>query len=99
MKTVTTLDNQALIDIAMQELGDVERVNEIMLLNDLPLTANLTAGTILFVPDFNLTKRRVVNLFSKKSLAPASLDDEDDLIRLPPGGIGFMQIGNSFIVS
>ena len=83
----------------MQELGDVERVYEICLLNNLSITADLKAGMQLKVPDFDLTKRRIVNLFSNTSQAPASANDNDDFVGLPPGGIGLMQIGNTFIVS
>ena len=99
MKIITTLYNQRLIDIAIQDLGDIERVYEICLLNNLPITYEVPAGMQLLVPDFDVTKRRIVNLFSNKSLAPASADDNNDFLNLPPGGIGFMQIENTFIVS
>ena len=98
MKSVTTYNNQQLIDIAMQELGDVERVYELCQLNDFPLTHELEAGAILLVPDFEADKRRRVKTFSNGSLFPASGDDDPYMI-LPPGGIGFMQIGNTFITS
>ena len=97
MKAITILDNQELIDIAMQELGDVERVFELCLLNNLSLTAVLNADDIILVPDFDQDKKRIVTQFSHKSLAPASGDDM--VLLVESGGIGFMQIGNNFKVS
>jgi hypothetical protein len=98
MKTVITLDRQRLIDLAMQETGDVSRVFEICELNDMGLTDEIEAGVSILVPDFAADKRRAVALFSDKSIAPASADEETNGTARP-GGIGYMQIGNDFIVS
>lgn len=93
MKIVTVLNNQTLIDITMQELGDVERLFELAVLNGVSITGDLQAGSTIVVPDFDLSKRNTVRIFSDKSLAPASEDDGDtNDIMLPPGGIGFMRI-------
>lgn len=99
MKTVKTLDNQRLIDIAMQELGDVEREFELALLNGLSVNDELEAGTEIKVPDFEKTKRNVVATFTNTSLLPASAFEDNITDPLPPGGIGYMQIGTNFIVS
>ncbi len=96
---VSVLYNQQLIDLAIQALGDVERVYELCLLNDLPLTALLTPGQLIKVPVFATSKRLIVGMYTNPSYAPGSNDDEDAYPQLPPGGIGYMQIGNDFIAS
>lgn len=100
MKNVITIENQQLIDIALQELGDVERVFELALLNGIGVTNLLTAGTVIKVPDYDKRKSGIVQVFSDESRAPASASgDEQEANTIPPGGIGYMQIGNTFRVS
>lgn len=98
-KQITILENQRVIDIAMQELGDVEMIFDLALLNGVSVTDDLSAGTLFTVPDFDKTKRATVNLFLKKGVEPASADATITRPSLPPGGIGFMQIANDFKVS
>ena len=89
---------QCFIDFAIQELADVERVFELCILNDLPLTEMLLQGTDIRVPDYELSKKRQVLFFKNKMIV--SRDDDDGLPgTLPPGGIGFMQVAASFMAS
>ena len=99
MQFIKLGEGQAVIDIAMQELGDVERLFELCLLNDVNITDELEPGTVFTVPDFATDKKRVVAFFSDKTLAPASIDDLGYLPMLPPGGVGWMQVGSTFISS
>ena len=101
MKTVTALDNQQLIDFAMQELGDVERLMELAVLNGMAITDPVRAGQQILIPDADTDKVNIIQAFAHPSAYPASGDDGfDDLTStLPPGGIGYMQIGRNFIVS
>lgn len=75
MKLVKVLYQQTIIDIAVQELGDAERAVEIAALNGLGITDELTAGQVLQVPDYDLSKINTVQLFTNTALAPASVDD------------------------
>jgi hypothetical protein len=84
--------NQRFIDIAMQELGDVERIFELALLNDISITKEIEPGTMIAVPEFDKSKRGVVQVFSNSSIWPASADTNLVKPSLPPGGIGFMKI-------
>ncbi len=74
MKDVATLYGQTVSDIAIQELGDAERAMEIAELNGLSISTELTPGLILQVPDYERNKIDVVQLFTNKALAPASMD-------------------------
>lgn len=97
MTTVSTLDNQSLLDIAIQELGDVERVFELAVDNDISITDVIAPGTEISIGVFESEKRMIVSVFSDKSNAPASIDNMEDVLPTP-NGIGFMQIGNDFKV-
>lgn len=99
MKTVIVLDNQRLIDISMQELGDVERLVELAALNGVSMTEELVAGSTIQIPDYEAAKVTTVKTFSDTSKAPASATESDHFPKVPPGGIGYMQIGGNFIVS
>lgn len=96
MKVVKILDKQTTIDIAVQELGDAERAMEVAELNGIPVTQNLIAGQTLLVPDFDISKRNIVQLFKDTSNAPASADDENILSILE--GIGYWYLENDFVV-
>lgn len=92
-------DMQAFIDFAIQDLADVERVFELCLLNDLPLTELLVQGSIINLPVVEPGKERQVAYFKNRVIISRDEEDENGGIQLPPGGIGFMQIESTFIVS
>lgn len=99
MKSVTVLDRQTLIDIAAQELGDLERVYEIAQLNNLDLTADLITGSDIQVPDADTSKRNIIKLFADKANAPASAEDNNILEGGEENeGIDYWIIENDFIV-
>lgn len=96
MKTVKVLDRQTVFDIAMQELGVVDRSFEIADLNGISVTAHLVAGSEIIVPDYDTTERTTVKMFSDPANAPAS--DDNQLDELLFDGIGYWIIENTFIV-
>jgi hypothetical protein len=101
MAKVTVSYGQTWLDIALQELGDVERVVELVMLNGRSLTDNLQAGEVLTVPDFDATKRRLVKLFVNAANKPASGDSftaQDNTVSAGEG-IEFWAIENDFVVS
>lgn len=82
--TKTILPGQTVIDIAMQYLGDAERVDEICTLNGMDLGIDLVAGESILIPDaVDRDKKAIVNNFTNRNNAPASallvaeLDESD----------------------
>ena len=71
---MTVLEGQTLLDIAIQELGDRERIFELMYLNQLALDQDLSAGMQIECPDYDLSKREIVKVFSNLSHRFASRD-------------------------
>ncbi|MFL5747213.1 MAG: hypothetical protein ACJ751_21240 [Niastella sp.] len=101
MTNVTVSYGQTWLDIALQELGDMERAIELAQLNGRAITDDLQAGEALLVPDFDQEKRSIIQLFRNTANRPAS---GDTFNAAEPGstgneGIEFWAIENDFIVS
>ena len=100
MTKITVSYGQTWLDIALQELGDMERVIELAQLNGRAITDELQAGEELIVPDFDLEKRSIVQLFRNAANKPAS---GDTFSAAEPGstgeGIEFWALENDFVVS
>jgi hypothetical protein len=100
MTKVTVSYGQTWLDIALQELGDMERAMELALLNDRSVTDELQAGEELIVPDFDSEKRSLIQLFRNTANRPAS---GDTFSAAEPGssgeGIEFWAIEHDFVVS
>lgn len=97
MKEVKILYAQTLIDIAMQELGSAERATELAIINNLSITEELTAGSIILVPNEVINDdfaKEIIKTFTVPALKPASFvtanEDED--------GIEFWGIEETFEV-
>lgn len=98
MGKVTVSYGQTWLDIAMQELGDVERVMELALLNGRSLTDNLQSGEVVIVPAFNVAKRNLVQLFANNANKPASGESIIADTVTAGEGIEFWAISNDFTV-
>lgn len=100
MNKVTVSYGQTWLDIALQELGDMERAIELARLNDRAITDDLQAGEELMVPDFDSEKRSIIQLFSNTANRPAS---GDTFIATDPVSVGegieFWALENDFVVS
>lgn len=96
MKEVSTLSGQTLLDLTVQETGDIERLFEMAVENDQPITFLPDAGSSVVVGEAETEKRSTVQLFSTTHKPASGVSDSDIL---PAGeGIGFWFIGNDFIV-
>lgn len=97
-KQVQVLAGQTLIDIALQELGDCERLFELAKMNNVNTTDDLEAGSLVFVPDWSLDKKELVKLFSNPMNKPAS---SRTTLSIPTGpeGIDYWGIEIDFVVS
>lgn len=100
MNKVTVSYGQTWVDIALQELGDMERVMELASLNDRSLTDDLLAGEVLNVPDYDASKREIIQLFANSFNKPASGESLTASNDVSIGeGIEFWAIENDFVVS
>ena len=94
MRHITVSEGQTLMDIAVQYLGDGERVFDIMELNGLELTDEPEPGTELLVPEVAIDKVRIAEVFSSRGLMPASMEEPEN----EPGGIDHWAIGYDLVV-
>ena len=85
------LKHQKPTDFVTQFAGTREALFEVSLLNGKGITDEIAAGSLLKV---NVKNRDVVNFYKAQSAT-----DITTLVQDQPGGIGYMQIGSSFIVS
>jgi hypothetical protein len=75
MKTVSTQERQTLFDIALQFCGDANAAFEIAEENDVSLSAVLTAGTVLNVPEpADAPAKKTVEYYALNSVSPATDD-------------------------
>jgi len=76
---IVVLNNQTLLDIAIQEYGTIESVFELAIANDLSITDELATGTILLIPEFStltnepiITNKEILNYYKKNKIKPAT---------------------------
>lgn len=95
METIV-LDGQSLFDIAVQQAGSVEAAFALAVANNISISGEVPAGTILTnVPIINT---RMAEYFRLKNLKPATYTSNNEgEVKLT--GIGYMSIGVDFIVS
>lgn len=99
MKTVTVLNNQSLLDVAIRHCGTIEAVTDIALLNGISITKELIPGQSLDLPSKDYGSQEVINFFVNNKMDPATaLTQENiDLIN-SNSGIGYWIIQKDFIV-
>jgi hypothetical protein len=71
MRTIAVEEGQTLVNIAVQKLGNADGLTAICLLNDLEFDADLTAGTVLQLPDVlinDVAAADIVNYFEDKAI-------------------------------
>ncbi len=93
MREIKIYDGQTLLDICIQETGDVSRLKEIADMNNIDITADLEAGQVLLVPtDVATEKKRIVNYFRNPEKKPSTgvLPDDE--------GVDFWGIEDDFII-
>lgn len=89
--TVKVQAGQTLLDIAIQELGSADAVAALAFLNELDITAEITAGQVLKLPE--VTNKRVVRALDEAGIFPATHISE--ILE----GIDYWGIEYDFIVS
>ncbi|MDR2806266.1 MAG: hypothetical protein LBB85_11660 [Dysgonamonadaceae bacterium] len=91
---VKALDNQSLLDIAVQTGGSIEVIFELCVLNDLSVTDRLTIGQELV--EATPVHRDIVAYYSARDIRPATEIREEDERR---EGIEFWAIETEFVVN
>lgn len=91
---VTSRQGQWLGDIAIRESGDMAVIVDMAVRNDISITGDLAPGIELLRSE--AVNRRVMTYYEINNIYPATA-----LRRNPgtPGGIGYMSVGITFIVS
>ena len=64
-------NRQTVLDIALQYLGDPERIVEVAMLNNMDVD-DVAAGTGISLPTVDLNKSTVINGLTSRNLVPAS---------------------------
>lgn len=73
MSSATVQPGQSLLDISIQHCGSLEALGELARLNGLDVSATLTPGTVLRVPQ--VANKRVRRILADLNVAPASSED------------------------
>lgn len=81
MKTVKVLAHQTMLDIAIQEYGDVSAAFLIAQANDLSPTAKLGTGAELLLPDV-VVNREMETYCKNNRVSPATSESAESEIRL-----------------
>lgn len=90
----TVLDKQSLLDIALQECGDITAVFELADLNGVVITDDLQTGRGLVMPPVAVN-RQVVSYYDAHGIRPATGIAGDFV----PDGVEFWGIEIDFMVS
>ena len=69
---VTVLDNQTLLDIAVQTTGKAENFLKIAMANNLVPTAPIAPGSILVIPDNVEVDEDIVRYYKANNVLPAT---------------------------
>ena len=91
---IISKQGQWLGDITVRESGDLSSVVEMAVDNDISVTENMTIGSELVKPE--AINRRVMNYYEINNIYPATAMEREPGT---PGGIGYMAVGVTFIVS
>ncbi len=77
---ITVLNNQSLLDIAIQTTGKAENFLQIAMVNNLVPTAPIAPGTILNIPAEIEKDDAIVNYYKANNIVPATALTEELLI-------------------
>ena len=96
---ITVLNNQSLLDIAVQYTGTIENAFKIAVANGLSLTDELQPGAQLIIPADVEMNSDVVNYFAGKGIQPATgFNFIESEITPELEGISYWILNKNFIV-
>ena len=88
--------NQNLLDIAIQEYGTPYAVFDLAIVNGLGITDDLEEGIILELAKNSFEENEAADYYKKKQIGPATATKIT--VNQSLGGIGIMNITNTFII-
>lgn len=91
---IISKQGQWLGDIVVRESGDISEIVEMAVNNNISVTENMVVGLELLKPE--AINRRVMNYYEINGIYPATTMEREPGT---PGGIGYMAVGITFIVS
>ena len=94
MGNIQTNSYQSWLDISIQVYGCVDNAIRLAMYNNSQITAEITPGTIIKIPELQTNKGVVLSLENLPSTALIQKEIED----LESKGIGYMIISNDFII-
>ena len=77
MQKITTLNNQTLLDIAIQVTGKAENLLKIAMANNLVPTEPIAPGTVLTIPNTVETDADIVRFYKANNVLPATALTEE----------------------
>lgn len=89
---VSVLNNQNLLDIALQEFGDAKAAYGLALRNGVNITDDVVGKEINIATD-DYSDITILNFYKEKSIKPATA-----LPLIPPEGVGFWIVGQNFTI-
>lgn len=69
---ITIEHNQSLLDIAIQEYGDVQMAVELAVLNNMPLSGELAVGRDIVTTGLRVVSSSIVENFKRNGVIPAT---------------------------
>jgi hypothetical protein len=93
---IKILNNQSLLDLAVQAAGSVEAVFDIALANACAIVDELTPGTVLAVPA--VLNKQVAEYYRTNGINPATALSAQDM-EFAMDGIGAWRIEYDFMIS
>lgn len=92
---ITVGNRQSFLDLAMQHAGDTEAALAMCIQNDVPITEEYPAGTLLPMPE--IVNEEIVTLYKNEFVKPASILEAADTGNNLEG-IDYWIIEDDFIV-
>lgn len=93
------LHQQGLLDIAIQEYGDVKAAFDLTLFNEKSMTNDLEHNEVLIADKSIYTDSDIQSYYKRNEYVPATAFTEAQKQEINPEGISFWAINVDFIVS
>jgi len=96
MKKVVALNDQSLLDLCIQEYGNLKPLFDLAQANNISIVDDLEIGKEYILPISTLSSIEIVSFYKSKTIKPATTSPVHQYSAI---GIGEMIIEDTFIVS
>lgn len=99
MKEVIVFSHQTLFDLAIEYYGSIAAVFDLAVANGLAVSADISSGTTVVLPNATAANGEVVSYFAGKGqhIATGGFSSEDSSLQ-QPSGIGYWAVGVDFLI-